>query len=57
MEKEIINYEPIELDSKAYRFFPTSNPLLRQTNKSKHNTLKKEQDSFFMVRSHMMNMK
>ena len=25
MEKEIINYGPIELDSKAYRFFPTGN--------------------------------
>lgn len=23
MEKEIINYEPINLDSRAYRFFPT----------------------------------
>lgn len=30
MEKEIANYGPIELEPKAYRFFPTGKKLIKK---------------------------
>jgi len=48
---------PIELDKRAYRFFPKSIYLSIQSNNKRQPLIKKEPDFISMVKSNMMIMK
>jgi len=48
MEKEISNYGPIELDQRAYRFFPSGNKSIKNRKINKNRGRQERSKIFFL---------